>query len=292
MAGEFGRQRWSGAVREAFLRGVAAHGSVRKACRETGMSTAGAYYRRRIDPDFAHLWDKAVARAGEARAARLAEAAEKAGRRGGMFRDYRQRHDGWTAIRTRSFLRALSETGCVRDACARAGISNVSAYRMRKRDAAFARAWERALDRAAPTLEQAAFERAVEGWDEIVWKDGVEVSRKRRYSDALLKFLLSRGNPGQGPHGAGQDDLDLVRIAHAAARAAGGIFATRASEEETNAAILKNLDMIDKARAMAAAEAAAAEAEAGDDEDADWDMEEEEVPPPAPAAMPRITGCP
>ena len=53
MAGEFGRLRWSGAVREAFLRGLAAHGSVRRACPETGMSVAGAYHRRRIDPEFA-----------------------------------------------------------------------------------------------------------------------------------------------------------------------------------------------------------------------------------------------
>ncbi|WP_204265630.1 hypothetical protein, partial [Enterobacter hormaechei] len=66
----------------------------------------------------------AVARAGAERAARLAEAAGKATRRDGMFRDYRQRHDGWTQSRTRAFLRALSETGCVRDACVRARISN------------------------------------------------------------------------------------------------------------------------------------------------------------------------
>ena len=53
MAGEFGRLPWLGAVREAFLRGLAAHGSVRRACPETGMSVAGAYHRRRIDPEFA-----------------------------------------------------------------------------------------------------------------------------------------------------------------------------------------------------------------------------------------------
>jgi molybdenum-dependent DNA-binding transcriptional regulator ModE len=288
MAGEFGRLRWSGAVREAFLRGLAAHGSVRRACRETGMSAPGAYWVRKHDPDFEKLWLKAVARAGEAQAARLAEAAAKVARRDGMFGDYRQRRDGWTPARTRMFLRALSETGCVRDACARANISNVSAYRMRKRDLAFARAWEKALDTAAPTLEQAAFERAVEGWDEIVWKDGIEVSRKRRYSDALLRFLLARGRPGQAAQGKSQGEL--VRIAHAAARAAGGIFATRVTSEETDAAIMKKLDMIDRARAQAAADAAAEAAAAEAFEDWEDEEGEEKALAPPRAAMPRITG--
>ncbi|NYT42805.1 hypothetical protein HZY97_18675 [Sphingomonas sp. R-74633] len=298
MAGEFGRQRWSGAVREAFLRGVAAHGSVRRACRETGMSAPGAYYVRKRDPDFARLWDKAVARAGEARAAELAAAGEKAQRRDGMFGKYRKRHDGWTEIRTRIFLRALSETGCVRDACKRARISNVSAYRMRQRDPKFAEAWEKALDRAIPTLEQAAWERAVEGWDEVVWKDGVEVSRKRRFSDGLLKFLLERlasGAAVRPRHGASKKEL--VAFAEEAAKAAGGFFGSRAEPEDTDAVILRKLDMIDKARAREAAdaaEAAAREAAALAEEDAegdgDWDWEE--LPPRRPAVMPRITGCP
>ncbi|MFS2111142.1 hypothetical protein ACCC88_15740 [Sphingomonas sp. Sphisp140] len=297
MAGEFGRQYWSGAVREAFLRGLATHGSVRRACRETGMSVAGAYGVRKRDADFARLWEKAVARAGAERVARLSGAAARAGRRDGMFGDYRKRHDGWTEIRTRIFLRALGETGCVRDACARAHISNQSAYRMRRRDAKFAAAWEKALDESVPTLEQAAWERAVEGWEEIVWKDGVEVSRKRRYSDGLLKFLLARGRPGQAAQGASQGEL--IDIAHAAARAAGGIFETRATAEETNAAILKKLEMIDRARAMKAAEdaedsdrEAARAAEAGErGEGEDWEDCEEEVVAPPPAVLPRITGC-
>ena len=282
MAGEFGRQRWTGAVREAFLRGVAAHGSVRRACRETGMSIAGAYHVRRTDADFARLWEKAVARAGAERLARLAEAAARAQRRrGGMFGDYRMRRDGWIEPRTRVFLRALSETGCVRDACARARISSTSAYRMRAREPKFAAAWEKALDEAAPTLEQAAWERAVEGWDEVVWKDGVEVSRKRRYSDALLRFLLSRGTPGQAPRGASQKAL--VALAVQAAKAAGGFFGQRADPEDTNAAILKKLDMIDRARALEA-EAAAREAEGA------AEVEVEAEAPAPPARYPRITG--
>lgn len=292
MAGVFGPQRWTGAMREAFLRGLAAHGEVKRACRENGISPSTAYDLRRRDGDFARLWEQVLTRYRAERAAQVKAAAAKRRRRDGYFPGYRPRINGWTELRTRIFLRALAETGCVRDACKRARITDNSAYKMRRRDPKFAEAWEKALDETIPTLEQAAWERAVEGWDEIVWKDGVEVSRKRRYSDALLKFLLSRGEAGQPPKDARPEEL--VRLAHAAARAAGGIFATRASEEETNAAILEKLAMIDKARAMEAEEAAREAAEAAaDGEDArDWAAPEGAPRPPPPAAMPRITGCP
>lgn len=295
MAGEFGRLRWSGAVREAFLRGLAAHGSVRRACRETGMCTAGAYDLRRRDRDFEKLWLKAVARAGEARAAALGAAGQKRQQRSdGMFPGYRHRHDGWTEARARVFLRALAETGCVRDACTRARISNVSAYRMRRRHAKFAKAWEKALDAAIPTLEQAAWERAVEGWDEVVWKDGVEVSRRRRFSDGLLRFLLDRA--GAGRPGRNATEKELIAFAKEAARAAGGFFATPATSAETDAAILKKLAMMDKLRARQAADAAARAAQDDEYDDEDWDADGEDAgdvpPPPVPprGMLPRITG--
>src|SRR5690242_3011280 len=115
---------------------------------------------------------------------------------GGLIDGLRVRHDGWTPARQRTFLRALSQTGCVRDACARAGISNTSAYRMKKRSAPFARAWDRALAKAMPTIEQAAYERAVIGWEEPIVQGGKLVGHKRRYSDSLLRLLLQRSFGG------------------------------------------------------------------------------------------------
>jgi AcrR family transcriptional regulator len=106
---------------------------------------------------------------------------------------YRVRQDGWTAQRQRMFLRALGETGSVRDACARAQISTTSAYRHRQRSDVFDRAWRRALGKVGPTIEQAAFERAVLGWEEPVWHAGKLVGYRRRYSDNLLRLLLVRG---------------------------------------------------------------------------------------------------
>jgi hypothetical protein len=107
---------------------------------------------------------------------------------------YRTRHDGWTMPRRRRFLHALARTGCVRDACRIAGISNTSAYRMRGRDGAFARAWEEALTEVLPVLEAAAFERAVEGVDEPIVRGGEVIATKKRFSDAILVTLLRRAD--------------------------------------------------------------------------------------------------
>lgn len=119
---------------------------------------------------------------------------EEAGLSGRQMQPYRERQDGWTAARTRKFLHALAKTGCVRDACAKAGISSTSAYRHRQRDPEFERAWEQALTDARPVLEAAAFERAVEGVDEPIVSGGKIVAYRKRYSDALLLMLLKRAD--------------------------------------------------------------------------------------------------
>lgn len=74
----------------------------------------------------------------------------------------------------------------------------------------------------------------------------------------------------------------------------------RRRPEDTDAAILRKLEMIDRARALKAADreaARVAEAGAGDrdgdgdaEDDTDWDEVEAEAPPRP--ALPRITGCP
>ncbi len=165
----------------------------------------------------------------------------------GLIGDYRVRRDGWTEARQRAFLRALSETGCVRDACARVQISSTSAYRMRRRSAAFERAWERAIARAVPTLEQAAYERAVIGWDEPVYQGGKLVGARRRYSDSLLRLLIQRGDLRAAQRsGTGKSEAELIAIAREAAHAAGGFFSTSATAEETDRSLLRKLDGLAK----------------------------------------------
>ena len=63
------------------------------------------------------------------------------------------RRDGWTLARRAQFLEHLAAGLDVKRACARLGLSREGAYRLRRRDAAFARAWDAALAerRAAET---------------------------------------------------------------------------------------------------------------------------------------------
>lgn len=104
----------------------------------------------------------------------------------------RKRRDGWTADRQRIFLTALTETGCISDACKAAGVSARSAYRLRARPDAlsFADAWDEALLVSVTRLATLAFERATRGSIRELWKDGVLIAESRQPSDKLLMFLL------------------------------------------------------------------------------------------------------
>lgn len=103
----------------------------------------------------------------------------------------RPRHDGLTDARRLMFLAELAETGCVRDACRKAGLSYTSMYRARRRMPDLADQWDMALAERQPILRQAAFLRAVEGVEVEVTCGRAPVKR-RRYSDALLRFLIER----------------------------------------------------------------------------------------------------
>lgn len=114
----------------------------------------------------------------------------------------RYRHDGWTAERQRDFLTALAETGSISIACAQAGVSSRSAYRLRSHPngAAFAQAWDIALKLATARLTALAYERATRGTVKETWVDGELKSTTRAPSDKLLMFLLQHllpaGRPG------------------------------------------------------------------------------------------------
>ena len=107
------------------------------------------------------------------------------------------RHDGWTATRQRAFIAALAETGCVSEACAEVGITPRSAYRLREHPAAaaFRTAWGHAASMACARLSSIAFERAVHGSVERIYRHGELVEERRRPSDKLLMWLLSHHDP-------------------------------------------------------------------------------------------------
>src|SRR3990170_8600786 len=66
------------------------------------------------------------------------------------------RYDGWTSERRQRFLGLLAAGLDVRRACAGVALSRQAAYTLRRRDPAFAQAWDGAL-RSARAAEDEAF---------------------------------------------------------------------------------------------------------------------------------------
>ncbi len=98
----------------------------------------------------------------------------------------------WTAETRAQFLEQLSRTGNVRRACLRTGVSAEIAYRLRRRDAAFARGWAAAMVLARRVAEQELAERAIEGWLEDIYYRGEWIGSRRRHDARLLLAHLAR----------------------------------------------------------------------------------------------------
>lgn len=127
----------------------------------------------------------------------------------------RTRADGWTARRQREFLTVLAETGCVSEACIKAGVSSRSAYRLRQLPGAtaFAAGWDQALRLATLRLTTVAFERAMKGTVREYWKEDHLVATTRTPSDKLLMFLLTHLLPrGEAPSRLDAFDRTLAEI--------------------------------------------------------------------------------
>lgn len=84
------------------------------------------------------------------------------------------------------------------------GMSTVSGYRLRKRDAVFRAAWDEALEDARRGLIAVAHERAVVGKETVIYRKGKEVERRIAPDSALLALLIKHGDMGGriGSHAA------------------------------------------------------------------------------------------
>jgi hypothetical protein len=102
------------------------------------------------------------------------------------------RCDGWTPDRQVRFLDHLSTDGNVRAACARVGMSREAAYRRRRREPLFARAWDAALLRAREASAEVLASRALNGIEEEVWYKGELVGTRRKFESRLLLAHMAR----------------------------------------------------------------------------------------------------
>lgn len=94
------------------------------------------------------------------------------------------------------FLETLAKTGKVTHAAQVAGYQDSKYMRAQRLvDEEFAEAWDLASDAAADLMEDEALRRATEGTMEPEFFRGRVVGYKKKYSDALLQFLLKGARP-------------------------------------------------------------------------------------------------
>ena len=109
----------------------------------------------------------------------------------------RYRHDGLTPARQVAVVQAMAACGCIREACARVGVSAEAVYELRRRPDAqsFRAAMDLALDGAADRVEDAVFRRAIEGVEVPHYYKGELVGTHRRYDERLALFILRYRKP-------------------------------------------------------------------------------------------------
>jgi hypothetical protein len=129
--------------------------------------------------------------------------------------------------------------------------------RWRDKDAEFAAALALKLDLAAVSLERLAFQRAVEGGEEVTIRGGEVVSIRRKPSDAMLRMLLQGANPGKYGRTAGERQAntaaerrlrDGLRDEIRRELYAEYVASAEERQAETDAEIMRNLAAVRKRR--------------------------------------------
>ncbi len=100
-----------------------------------------------------------------------------------------------TLPKRKAFLAVLAQTASVTRAANQIGLSRGHMYTVRAADAVFAADWDSAVEEGTDRIEDEALRRAVDGWDEPVYHQGVMCGTVRRYSDGLLTMLLKARRP-------------------------------------------------------------------------------------------------
>jgi hypothetical protein len=167
----------------------------------------------------------------------------------------RRRVDGWTAERQREFIAALAETGCVSEACAEVGLTPRSAYSLRQhpKGEAFRAAWDHAQALATVRLTALAWERAVHGTADRLYRNGELVAERRAPNDRLLMWLLAHHNPGMygwaAKPPATAPDMSFFPVEHARAEypaAIAGLRDVSAEDCPTENVSVRDLNLIEE----------------------------------------------
>ena len=137
---------------------------------------------------------------------------------------------GWTPQVKCGFLEALARCGNVRDAAAFVSMSREGAYKLRRRDRAFALAWEGALVQARELAEDVLQDKALNGITEQLSYHGEVIDTRTRFDGRLLLALLGRLDKRAESETAmlGADRFDALLDAISADADAGDLLETPA----------------------------------------------------------------
>ena len=210
----------------------------------------------------------------------------------------------WTSEVQARFLEHLSRKGNVRAACLLVGASAETAYRLRRRDPAFARGWDAAMVLARRAAEHVLADRAIDGVVVDIYHRGEWVASQRKYDTRLLLAHLRRldqqvkaeaeadaerfdeilgaiiGEPIPAVFGSADDELlgiDRERFAEEAARAAR--YEAEAAAEQAEGEAGPEFSAEEREARFDAHEAACAHAQADARAEArwQWDMHHREL---------------
>ncbi len=125
----------------------------------------------------------------------------------------RRRHDGWTPERQLAFIRVLSVTGQVAEACRAVGMSRKSAYKLldRQGSESFAAAWGSALRSGQQRMLDQLMERAVKGVTTIIVRRGGAVEIGHGPDGRLMAGFLKAPRPGEDRFRGGSGSKGDIR---------------------------------------------------------------------------------
>ena len=151
----------------------------------------------------------------------------------------RYRHDGLTPARQVAVVQAMAACGCIREACAKVGVSAEAVYELRRRPDAqsFRLAMDTALDGAADRVEDAVYGRAIHGVEMPHYYKGELVGTHRRYDERLALFILRYRKPYR--YGKCRDRVEQPSHPERAALGMADMLAWVASDAQRDAAGLR-----------------------------------------------------
>ncbi len=144
----------------------------------------------------------------------------------------RNRKNGWTKAKREAFLLELAQTCNIVRACELVGMAQSGAYRLRRRDPVFTRQWQEALALGYERLELALLRRALE----VI--DGMELDER---AEQVEKMTVPQAIAIMNSH------RDTILRGQAQGRRAQGRHI--ATQEETDAVLVKRIRMVERQRA-------------------------------------------